>query len=326
MRKHYSHYLNNLKRIIGVMDQLTAMRVFERVAALGSFARAADTLDMSRAATSSHIAQLERRLGAKLLHRTTRRVSLTPDGARYLQRCQRALAEIDTAHEELRGDRERPQGKLRVDVPHSFGRYLLLPALPAFTQRYPDLALEIRFNDQYVDLEAEQVDVALRGGSLKQARLIAKRVAESRRVTCAAPVYFSRAAVPRTPRDLQQHRLIGYQAGAQSRAIDWHFRHGAGTQRLRLPFALTFNTPEAPIVAALEGSGIIQTIDLLVARLLAEGRLVEILNEYACEGPPLSVVYPRGNQHSIKVRVFAEFTAELLRDWQQRARLPRFAR
>jgi LysR family transcriptional regulator for bpeEF and oprC len=304
------------------MDQLTAMRIFVRVAELGSFVRAADALTLSRAATSAHVAQLERHLGAKLLHRTTRRVSLTADGARYLERCRRILAEIDSAHDELRGDRERPQGKLRVDVPHSFGRYLLLPALPAFAQRYPDLTLEIRFNDQYVDLEAERIDVALRGGWNRHARLIARRVADTRRVTCAAPEYLAKAGVPRSPQELAQHRLIGYQQSANARAIEWNFQLGKGPQRLRLPFALTFNSPEAPILAALEGTGIIQTIDLLVARLIADGRLVEILSDQACAGPPLSVVYPPANQHSLKVRVFAAFAAELLRDWQQKLRRP----
>jgi LysR family transcriptional regulator for bpeEF and oprC len=300
------------------MDQVTAMRVFTRVAELGSFARAADMLDLSRAATSSHVATLERHLGTKLLHRTTRRVSLTAHGARYLERCQRILAEIDAAHDDLRGERERPQGKLRVDVPNAFGRYLLLPALPAFTARYPDLALDVRFNDQYVDLEAERIDVAVRSGVSRQARLIARRIADTRRVTCASAQYLARAGIPRTPQELAEHRLIGYQPSVGSRPLEWQFKHGAASQGLRLPFALSFNTTEAPIIAALEGVGIVQAVDLLVSRLLAEGKLIEVLAGYTSAGPPLSVVYPPGHQHSLKVRVFAEFAAELMREWQSR--------
>ena len=144
------------------MDQLQGMRVFARVAEFGSFARAAQTLDLSRAMASSYVAQLEKHLGTRLLHRTTRKVSVSPEGAVYLDHCKRILAEIDAADVLLRLARNRPQGKLRVDVPIAFGKHLLLPALPQFTQRYPELQLEVRFNDRFVDLASERVDVAVR--------------------------------------------------------------------------------------------------------------------------------------------------------------------
>src|ERR1044071_9804723 len=145
------------------MDQLQGMRVFARVAELGSFARAADDLAMSRAMASSYVAQLEKHLGTRLLHRTTRKVTVSPEGAVYLERCRRVLAEIQAADDEMRHARARPQGKLRIDVPVAFGRYLLMPALPTFTARYPEMALEVRFNDRYVDLAAEHIDVVLGG-------------------------------------------------------------------------------------------------------------------------------------------------------------------
>ncbi len=298
------------------------MRVFVRVADSSSFARAANALGLSRAAASTYVAQLEKRVGARLLHRTTRRVTLSHDGARYVERCRRILAEVDAAQEELRGGRNRPQGKLRVDVPYIFGRYLLLPALPEFTRRYPELQLEVRFNDQYIDLEAEQVDVALRGGVSGNARLIARKVADTRRVTCAAPQYLARRGAPRTPEELRTHQLVGFQTGRTGRPLEWQFRAGRGTRKLKLPFSLTFNTPEAPILAALEGSGIIQTIDLLVSRRLADNRLVEVLRDYSCAGAPLYVVYSPANQNNLKVRVFAEFAAELLHEWQRGVRRP----
>ncbi|MEZ5499095.1 MAG: LysR substrate-binding domain-containing protein [Steroidobacteraceae bacterium] len=300
------------------MDQLRAMRAFVRVGEFASFSRAADAIDSSRAMTSTLVAQLERHLGVRLLHRTTRRVSLTPEGAEYHDKCRRILAEIDAADASLKGARERPSGRLRVDVPHSFGRYLLLPALPAFTERYPDLALDVSLNDRYVDLEAEGVDVALRAGVSPQARLIARRVATSRLITCAAPQYLARFGAPRTPDDLHDHRLIGYKSGARQRASPWRFTTGQTVRRLKLGFRLTVDTAEAPIVAALEGVGIVQTVDLLVMRLLSEGRLIELLGEYSSAGAPLSVVYPRSNQNSVKVRVFADFAARLLSDWQKR--------
>jgi len=305
------------------MDQLQGMRVFARVAELGSFARAADDLDMSRAMASSYVAQLEKHLGTRLLHRTTRKVTVSPEGAVYLERCKRILGEIQAADDEMRHARARPQGKLRIDVPVAFGRYLLMPALPAFTERYPEMALEIRFNDRYVDLAAEHIDVVLRSGEVKTPDLIARRVATSRMVTCAAPGYLARYGVPRTPADLRNHRTIGFLRSDNSRPADWKFKQGReGVQKLKLNFALSFNTSEPMVSSAYEGQGIIQTTDLLLGRGIAEGRIVELLQEYSCEGPPLSVVYPRATQHLAKVRVFAEFAAEIMRKYQARARGP----
>jgi LysR family transcriptional regulator for bpeEF and oprC len=302
------------------MDQLQAMRVFARVADHGSFARAASTLDMSRAMASSYVAQLEQHLGTRLLHRTTRKVSVSPQGAIYLEHCKRILTEIEAADDQLRLARDRPQGKLRVDVPVAFGKYLLLPAIPQFTQRYPDISLEVRFNDRYVDVLAEGVDVAVRVGRLNVPDLIARRIATSRLLTCASPRYLAQAGVPRTPDDLRKHRLIGHLRGEQTRPAEWVFRHGKGTRSLRLPMALSFNTVDALSVSALEGQGIVQQLDLLVSGHIAEGRLVELLREHSCEGPPLAVVYGRATQHLAKVRVFAEFAADLMRNHEARMR------
>jgi LysR family transcriptional regulator for bpeEF and oprC len=305
------------------MDQLQGMRVFARVAELGSFARAADDLDMSRAMASSYVAQLEKHVGTRLLHRTTRKVTVSPEGAVYLERCKRILSEIQAADDEMRHARARPQGKLRIDVPVAFGRYLLMPALPAFTERYPEMALEIRFNDRYVDLAAEHIDVVLRSGEVKTPDLIARRVATSRMVTCAAPGYIARYGIPRTPADLRNHRTIGFLRTDTSRPAEWKFRQWRdGVQKLKLAHALSFNTSEPMVSSAYEGQGVIQTTDLLLGRGLAEGRLVELLKEYSCEGPPLSVVYPRATQHLAKVRVFAEFAAEIMRKYQSRAYFP----
>src|SRR5688572_4414677 len=309
------------------MDQLQGMRVFARVAELGSFARAANDLDMSRAMASSYVAELEKHLGTRLLHRTTRKVTVSPEGAVYLERCKRILDEVQAADDEMRHARARPQGKLRVDVLVAFGRYLLMPALPAFTERYPDVALEVRFNDRFVDLAAEHIDVVLRSGEIRSPDLIARRITSSRLVTCAAPSYITRHGMPQTPGDLRQHRTIGFLRADTSRPSEWKFKQGRdGTQKLKLSFALSFNTSEPMVMSAYEGQGIIQTTDLLLGRAIAEGRVIEILKEYSCEGPPLSVVYPRATQHLAKVRVFAEFAAEIMRKYQARARVPSIER
>lgn len=302
------------------MDQLQAMRVFARVAEHGSFARAASTLDLSRAMASSYVAQLEAHLGTRLLHRTTRKVSVSPQGALYLEHCKRILAEIDAADDQLRLARDRPQGKLRVDVPVAFGKYLLLPAIPQFTQRYPDISLEVRFNDRYVDMQADGVDVAVRVGKVHTPDLIARRIAASRLLTCASPKYLAQAGVPRNPEELRKHRLIGHLRNEGTRPAEWQFKQGSGTRSMRLPMALSFNTVDALSISALEGQGIVQQLDLLVGGYLAEGRLVELLRDYSCEGPPLSVIYLRATQNLAKVRVFAEFAGDLMRNYEARMR------
>jgi LysR family transcriptional regulator, regulator for bpeEF and oprC len=308
------------------MDQLQGMRVFARVADLGSFAKAAETLDLSRAMASSYVAQLEKHLGTRLLHRTTRKVSVSPEGAVYLEHCKRILAEIDAADDLLRLARNRPQGKLRVDVPIAFGKHLLLPALPQFTQRYPELALEVRFNDHFVDLVAERVDVAVRAGPVRDPDLIAKKVATSRMITCASPDYLSRAGIPRTPDDLRKHRLIGYLRSDATRASAWRFRVGDSVRDMKLPFALSFNSIEPLGISAFEGQGIVQLNDLIASHPIAQGKLVEVLRDFSCEGPTLNVVYPRATQQLAKVRVFAEFAADLLRGYEARLRRPDAAR
>ena len=294
------------------MDQLQAMRVFKRVAERGSFGQAADELDISRAAASGHVAALEKHLGVRLLNRTTRRVGLTAEGVEYLRRCRRILDEIEDAEETLRGARSRPQGLLRVDVPVAFGRYLLLPALPEFTRRYPAIDLDIRLNDRVVDLVAERVDVALRVGNLQQSGLVARRVAQINVVTCASPTYLADHGEPKTPDDLGKHRLLAT-TPAGGGSPDWSFPAPYTSRRLKLHFAMLFNAAEAPVIGAAAGLGITRTVDLLVAEYVARGELKLILNDFVVPGPPMSLVYPSAGHQSPKVRVFSDFAADITR-------------
>jgi LysR family transcriptional regulator for bpeEF and oprC len=296
------------------MDQLLAMRVFTRVAERASFAHAADELDISRAAASAHLAALEKHLGVRLLNRTTRRVSLTTEGADYLRRCRRILDEVQDADETLRGSRSRPQGLLRVDVPVTFGRYLLLPALPEFTRRYPDIELDVRLNDRVVDLVAERVDVALRVGGLQQSGLVARRVTQTMVVTCAAPTYLADHGEPRTPDDLHQHRLLGL-TPAGGGTPEWSYPAPYTPRRLKLHFAMLFNSAEAPLIAAAAGLGITRMLDIVVSEYVARGELRLVLEKFVTPGPPLSLVYPSAGHQSPKVRVFSDFAADLLRRW-----------
>jgi len=298
------------------MDQLLAMQVFSRVAERGSFAQAADQLDISRAAASAHVAALEKHLGARLLNRTTRRVSLTAEGAEFLQRARRILEELHDAEETVRRTRSKPQGRLRVDVPVAFGRYLLLPALPEFTRRYPLIDLDLRFNDRIVDLVADRVDVAMRVGAIRQAGLVVRRIAQVNIVTCAAPGYLAERGEPQTPDDLREHRLLGL-TQMNGGAPEWVFPPPYLPRRLKLHFAMTFNAAEAPIIAAAAGLGITHTADMVVAEYIARGDLKLILEDYVLTGPNVSLVYPSAGHQSAKVRVFSDFAADLLRKWQE---------
>jgi len=298
------------------MDQLLAMKVFVRVADRGSFARAADELDISRAATSGHVAALEKHLGARLFNRTTRKVSLTAEGTDFLRRTRRILDELHDAEETLRGARLKPQGHLRVDVPIAFGRYLLLPALPEFSRRYPAIELDIRLNDRVVDLVAERVDVALRVAPIRQSGLVARRISQLRLVTVASPRYLAEHGEPATPDDLKDHRLLGL-TPANGGTPEWNFPPPYTSRRLKLHFATTFNAIEGPITVAAAGLGIARPADVLAADYVARGELKLILQDYTVPGPVMSIVYPSAGHQSAKVRVFSDFAADLMRRWNE---------
>jgi len=300
------------------MDQLLCMRSFVRVADLHSFTRAADALGLSRAVVSTHVAQLEQHLRCQLFHRTTRRVGLTSDGSEYLAQCQRILAELESADEALRAARRAPAGRLRVDVPVEFGRSLLIPALPRFTARYPDLQLDVQFDDRVVDLISEEIDVVVRVGAVREPHLIARRVVTTRLLTCASPEYLREHGVPAQPEELHRHRLVAYVPTGTRRPHPWLFQRGTQRRQLSLPFNIAFNSAEAEIRAAIRGAGIVQSMDLMVAEALASGRLQVVLPEWSAPGKPISVVCRTALRDSPKIRVFADFAAELLRQYRQR--------
>jgi LysR family transcriptional regulator for bpeEF and oprC len=296
------------------------MQAFSRVAELGSFTRAADELGLSRAMVSTHVRRLEQRFGLKLLNRTTRKVAVTPAGADYLGHCRRIFAEIAAAEETLRQSKEQPTGRLRVDVPGSFGRHILLPALPDFLARYPGIDLEIRFNERVVDLVRENVDLAVRAGTVTDPNLVALRISGSRWITCASPAYLDRHGRPQTIEDLANHALIGAIPAGSAQPRPWTFAN-AESGSFEPRFRMTVNEAEAAMLAAASGAGITQTMDLLAARELVEGHLVMVLTQHTQLGPPLSIVHTPAAQRLARVRVFSEFLRGLLEYVAQRAAL-----
>jgi DNA-binding transcriptional LysR family regulator len=302
------------------VEDFQAMRAFSRVAELGSFTRAADELGLSRAMVSTHVHRLERRFGLKLLNRTTRKVALTPAGADYLGHCRRVFAELAAAEETLRRGKEQPTGRLCVDVPGSFGRHILLPRLPDFLARYPGIDVELRFNERVVDLVREGVDLAVRAGTVTDPNLVALRVAGSRWITCASPAYLARHGRPQTIADLADHVLIGSIPPDGTHPRPWMFATDPDPP-FEPTFRMSVNEAEAVMLAAANGVGITQTMDLLAARELVEGNLSIVLMEHTRHGPPLSIVHTPAAQRLARVRVFSDFLRALCEYVVQRAAL-----
>ncbi len=293
------------------MDRLHGMRAFARVAELASFARAADSLELSRARVSELVAALERALGARLLHRTTRRISLTDDGRAYYERCARILADVEEAEATVAGARAAPRGRLRVDMPMALARQFLVPALPRLLARHPELALEVRLENRAIDLVEEGVDCAISYGEPLDGDLVARRIGTTHLVTCAAPGYLARQGAPRAPADLARHNAVAFLALATGRPAEWVFERRGVRTALRPAGNLAFNSMEACVEAAAAGLGTTQVLSALAHGAIVDGRLVPVLVDWAAAGPALYLVYPPNRQQSARIRAFAGFAAEV---------------
>jgi LysR family transcriptional regulator for bpeEF and oprC len=293
------------------MDRLQAMRVFVRVAELGSFARAAALLELSRARVSEAVAALERSLGARLLHRTTRRLSLTDDGRAYHERAVRILADVDEAEALVVRSRGALSGRLRVDAPMALTRLFVVPALPRLLQRHPELALELRLENRPIDLLEEGVDCAISYGAPANQDLVARRVGSTHLVTCASPAYLARRAVPRAPDDLARHDCIGFLSLSTGRPSEWRFERQGVEKGYQPASRVAFNSMEACVDAAEAGLGLTQVLSSLAHRAITAGTLVPVLLDWAAEGPGIYLVYPPSRQQSGRMRAFAEFAGEV---------------
>ncbi len=293
------------------MDRLRAMQLFVRIVDLGSFTGAAEQLEISRASATALTRQLEAHLGVSLLQRTTRQVSLTPDGEAYYQRCVAILREVEEAESLLSQRAELPKGQLRVDLPASLARLLVIPALPDFFRRYPEVQLEISVGDRKIDLVREGVDCVLRIGALADSRLVARRLARLPQVTCASPDYLARFGTPTTLQALKGHRCVEYQSATNGRVDPLHFETAEGPVTRSLSASMAVNNGISYVAAGEAGLGIIQVPRYHVAEQLARGRLVELLPELAPAPLPLSVLYPQHRQLPPRLRVFIDWLATL---------------
>ncbi|QCP14461.1 LysR family transcriptional regulator [Pseudoduganella umbonata] len=287
------------------------MEVFVQVVDAGGFSRAADLMQLPKATVSTLIQQLETSLSVKLLHRTTRQVSVTADGAAYYERCLRILSDVKDAEESLSRTRLSPSGRLRVESPTGLASEILVPALPGFFERYPDIQLELGSSDRPVDLIEEGVDCAVRGGALGDSTLIARRIGVIHFVTCAAPAYLAKYGAPQHPRDLERHRCVNYFSAKTGKIYDWDFTRDGERIQVPMPGVIALNDSNAYVQAGLAGLGVIQMTDYLLLEHVRAGRMVQLLPDWITDPLPVHIVYPQNRHLSAKVRVFVEWVAEL---------------
>ncbi len=294
------------------MDTIKAMQAFVGVVNTGGFTRAADLLKMPKATLSASIADLESHLKVRLLHRTTRKVSVTTDGAAYYERCVRILEDLRDAEESFSSQQATPRGRLRVDVSTAVASRLLIPMLPTFFERYPDIELELGCSDRPLKLLTEGVDCALRKGDILDPSVVARRVGTMRVVTCASPSYLKQYGRPQHPLELKKHNCLNYISQHTGEPCDWEFtRQG---ERVLLPITgrLTLNDSNAYMDACIAGLGIGRLPTYIFQKYPSCGMLELVMPEWESDDIPFHVVYPSNRHLSSKVRVFVDWVAEVL--------------
>lgn len=293
------------------MTDFSAIQAFVQVVEAKSFAGAAPPLKMTASGVSRAISRLETQLRIRLLYRSTRVLRLTEEGAAFYERCKQILADLTDATEAVSSARLKPEGKLRIATAMSIGRIGLIPNLPDFQARYPDIQVELAMGDRSVDLIEAGIDCAIRVGELADSSLIARKLGQFRVVTCASPAYLQRFGTPASVQDLRSHRCIGYVSENTGKPWPWQFETAGGRITVDLDSHLTINDAESVIQAGMMGLGIIQTGDCLVASHLMDGKLRPILNDAVTLGPPFWIVYPQKKYLSARVQVFIDWITEL---------------
>jgi DNA-binding transcriptional LysR family regulator len=289
-------------------DRLEAMRAFCRIVEVGSFVGAAQALGVPKTTISGQIQGLEAHLGMKLLHRTTRRVSPTTDGAAYYEGARALLDDLD----ELESSRHDARGRVKVEMPSPVGTSLIIPALPVFAARYPDVQLDIGCGERVVDLIQEGIDCALRGGPVADQDLVARQVGNMRFCLCAAPSYLASAPRLATAADLPAQRYLGFVFAATGRAHIQTLQRGDQRYAIDQPPAMRFNNAAAYVAAGLAGLGILNIPRAEAAPHLRSGALVEVLGQWQLGSMPISLVYPYARRLSSRVRAFTDWATALM--------------
>ena len=292
------------------MDNLGALSVFVRAGETRSFTATGRQLGISASAVSKAIVRLEERLGVRLFHRSTRTVSLTPEGALFLERCRRILCEVEAAEAELLQTQSAPRGKLRISLP-SVGT-LFMPKLATFKRLFPDIELDLDYSDRLVDVIEEGFDAVIRTGDPSDSRLMARRLGSCRRVIVGAPGYFSRAGIPVEPADLTNHACLLYRFPTTGKLDAWPLGRTADMPAIELPVSMVTNTLDPQVCFAEQGLGIACLPEIAVHQQLQLGSLVSVLDDYNHESMVFHVLWPSSRQLSPKIRVFVDFIVENL--------------
>ncbi len=287
------------------MDRIDAMRLFVRIVERRSFAAAARDSGVPRSSVTQGIQELERRLGAQLLQRTTRQVRPTLDGEAFYRRCLSIIADVEEAEAAFNG--AKPTGLLRVDVHGTLARHFMMPGLPRFLEAYPGIQLLLSEADRFVDLTRDGVDCVLRVGELPDSSLIGRRIATLEEGTFASPGYIARHGIPKTPKQLDGHRMIGYISQVTGEVIPLEFTSGGKAQTVTLPATIMVTGAETNVAAARLGLGVIQVPRYRVAEDIVAGSLVEILEDFPPSPLPVHVLYTPTRQLSPRVRVFVDW-------------------
>ncbi|AUG08207.1 LysR family transcriptional regulator [Pseudomonas sp. S09G 359] len=296
------------------MDRFDAMQAFARVVEAGSFTKAAETLHMSKTTVTQLVQQLEARLRVKLLNRTTRKVNVTADGAVYYERVLRLLADMDDAETSLSGASTQPRGRLRVDVPSPLASMILVPALPDFYARYPDIQIDMGVSDRIVDMIDENVDCVVRGGELTDQSLMARRVGDLQLGVFAAPSYLARVGQPVHPRELEDshQRIVGFLWARTGKALPYAMRNGAESLQIKGRYALAVDDGNAYLAAGLAGLGVLWLPTYMSEAYQARGELVPLFEGWRMDPMPLYVAFPPNRHISTKLRVFIDWVAQLM--------------
>jgi LysR family transcriptional regulator, regulator for bpeEF and oprC len=296
------------------MDKLQAMQVFVRVVETGGVTRAADSLGVPKATATTLIQKLEAVLGVRLLNRTTRRVSVTPDGAAYYDRCLAILSLVRDTEESLGQQHATPRGRLRVDVPTLMARSVFVPALPRFFARYPDIELALASSERRADLIEEGIDCAVWSGEIEESNFVARRVGFLYFGTCAAPSYIAKYGRPEHPDDLVRHRCINHFSPRTGKITDWVFSKNGVRVQTSLRGNVALEDENSYVAAAEAGLGIAQIPAFVLKESMERGSLDLLLGDWFPEPSPLYVVYPQFRHLSGRIRVFVDWVAQMLGD------------
>lgn len=294
------------------LDKLQAMELFVRVVETGGLTRAADSLRLPKATATTLLQKLEATLGVKLLNRTTRRVSVTPDGAAYYENCVAVLNQVREMEESLTQQHARPRGRVRVDVPTLMARSVVTPALPQFFARHPEIELALSCSERRADLIEEAIDCAIWSGEIEDSNYVARRVGLLYFATCAAPAYLAAHGQPQHPDELKQHRCINRFSPRTGKISDWVFSKDETRIQASLRGHIALEDENSYLAAAEAGLGIAQIPAFVLKEAMERGSLELVLADWIPEPAPIYVVYPQRRHLAGKIRAFVDWVAELL--------------